>query len=64
MRPVVVVTIDTEAFPRDFAVFTRYHHAVSTMLPERYPLPQPLPLGALDEILAGAARSHGIRASG
>jgi hypothetical protein len=42
--------VDERAFPRDFAVFVRFHRALKQLQPQ-YPLPKPLSLNALDEFL-------------
>lgn len=42
--------VDERAFPRDFAVFVRFHRALQQLRPH-YALPQPLTLAALDEFL-------------
>jgi hypothetical protein len=43
--------VDEELFPRDFAVFSRYHDAVRR-IPERHPLPEPMPLERFERFVA------------
>lgn len=49
--------VDEAEYPRDFAVFARYHDALKTQIRSRYPMPAPLPLATLDAFLA----EHGGR---
>jgi hypothetical protein len=44
------IGVDERAFPRDFAVFTRYHHDLLAKIKERHPLPAPLPLSILEDL--------------
>lgn len=53
--------IDDDAYPRDFASFTRYHYAIRKQIRARYPLPAPLTLRDLDAFLDGAAHSYDVR---
>ena len=39
------------AFPENFAVFARFHRALSA-LPERHPMPDPLPLAEAERLVA------------
>ena len=41
------IGVDGRAFPRDFAVFVRYHFDFVRRLPARFPIPPPLTLEAL-----------------
>lgn len=45
------------AFPEDFAVFARFHRAFSA-LPERHPVPDPLPLNEALQMIRSALRPH------
>jgi hypothetical protein len=47
-----------KAFPEDFAVFARFHRELSA-LPERHPVPDPLPLAEAEQLIAqvNAARA-------
>jgi hypothetical protein len=47
------VGVDTSAFPRDFAVFLRFHRDVAA-LAARWPMPAPLTLAQLDTFVAQA----------
>jgi hypothetical protein len=38
------IGVDTRTYPRDFAVFVRYHAALKRAISARYPLPSPLTL--------------------
>jgi hypothetical protein len=42
--------VDEAAFPRDFATFVHYHDAMRR-IPDRYPLPEAVSLGAFEEFL-------------
>jgi hypothetical protein len=46
--------VDPRAYPRDFASFVRYHHALRD-LGQRVPLPEPLPWAAVEALLAQPA---------
>jgi hypothetical protein len=46
------VGVDERAYPRDFAVFVRYHFDLKRKIGTRYPLPPPLTLRELDRFLA------------
>lgn len=48
------VGVDERAYPRDFATLTRYHTAMKH-LPERFALPDPLPLGLFESFLQQSA---------
>lgn len=45
------VGMDGAKFPRDFAVFARYHAELQRKIPARYPMAGPLALSQLDEFL-------------
>ena len=45
------IGVDERAFPRDFAIYARYHDALLKSIQERHPLPEPLTLGELDHFL-------------
>jgi hypothetical protein len=47
------VGVDREAFPRDFAVFLRFHRDLAAGS-ARWPMPAPLTLAQLDAFLASA----------
>jgi hypothetical protein len=54
------VGVDTQAFPRDFASFVRYHTAMQH-IPARYPIPGPLSLSQLADFLRQTtARYRGV----
>jgi hypothetical protein len=43
--------VDLGMFPRDFAVYARYHDELLRTVAERHPLPVPLTLGQVDQFL-------------
>lgn len=43
--------VDAQAFPRDFAVFVRYHADLRRTIADRHPMPAPLSLRQLDQFL-------------
>ena len=43
--------VDEGAYPRDFAVFVRYHEDLVHKVRSRYPIPTPLSLAELNEFL-------------
>lgn len=43
--------VDKAAYPRDFAVFLRYHKDLVRKVKSRYPIPPPLSVGELDNFL-------------
>lgn len=45
------IGVDERAYPRDFAVFVRYHADLPRKIAARYPLPAPLSLRELDEFV-------------
>jgi hypothetical protein len=45
------IGVDARAFPRDFAVFVRYHDDFLRRIPARYPMPPPMTLSDLDRFL-------------
>jgi hypothetical protein len=50
------IGVDEGAYPRDFAVFVRYHFDLKRKVHSRYPMPPPLTLNQLDDFLA---QTHG-----
>jgi hypothetical protein len=44
--------VDERTFPRDFGVYTRYHHDLIKRIRARYPWPSPAALKELDEFFA------------
>jgi hypothetical protein len=53
------VGVDESAYPRDFAVFVRYHFDLQRKIHARYPLPPPVTLHQLDDFLnAAKGRYH------
>lgn len=54
------VGVDERAFPRDFAVFVRFHRAMRRV-PGRVPMPEPLPLADLDAFLGEAGDRYPVR---
>ena len=52
--------VDPTAFPRDFAVYARYHDDLLKTVRERYALPPPLTLGQLDQFLDRHARRYSV----
>ncbi len=54
------VGVDERRFPRDFAIFARYHRELQTM-PARYPLPGPLTLNQLDAFLAETGKHYSVQ---
>jgi hypothetical protein len=46
--------VDPRAYPRDFASFVRYHHALKAV-GQRAPLPEPLPWAAVEAFLRRTA---------
>lgn len=52
--------VDEQAFPRDFATLARYHRALAGVR-RRYPMPQPLPLAALDGFLDRQGERYEVR---
>ncbi len=47
-----LIGTDERAFPRDFAVFHRYHEEIARKIPERHPLPEPLPFERFEALVA------------
>jgi hypothetical protein len=45
------IGVDEDAYPRDFAIFVRYHEDLVRKIKSRYPMPAPLSLETLDEFL-------------
>jgi len=54
------IGVDEAAFPRDFAVFARYHDELLRKVPHRYPLPTPLTLRQLDQFLNTNAKRYRV----
>ena len=54
------IGVDEMAFPRDFAVFARYHDELLRKVPNRYPLPAPLTLEQLDHFLHSNAPRYRV----
>jgi hypothetical protein len=55
------VGVDVKAYPRDFAVFVRYHRDLPRRISTRYPLPEPLPLERFYEFLARRRDGNAVR---
>jgi len=55
------IGVDAAAFPRDFAVYARYHDELLRTVPQRYALPPPLPLGQLDQFLHSTAHRYRVQ---
>lgn len=53
--------VDERAYPRDFAVFVRYHSDVKRKIHSRYPMPPPLTLNQLDDFLAHTHRRYAVQ---
>ncbi|HEY8201951.1 MAG TPA: hypothetical protein VII47_11415 [Actinomycetota bacterium] len=45
------IGVDPKAFPRDFAVFVRYHFDFLRRIPARHPMPPPLTFAELERFL-------------
>jgi hypothetical protein len=54
------VGVDPRAFPRDFAVFLRFHRDLAAIA-ARSPMPDPLTLAQLDAFLASAGDRFRVR---
>ena len=54
--------VDIDAFPRDFAAFVRYQHALKE-IPERHVLPEPMPLARLHDFVAASDARYGVTLS-
>jgi len=54
------VGVDQTAFPRDFAVYARYHDDLLRTIPQRQALPPPLTLGQLDQFLSTHAQQYDV----
>jgi hypothetical protein len=52
--------VDPDAYPRDFAVFVRYHLAAKRIA-ARYGIPGPLPWSELKEFLASSLYSYEVK---
>jgi hypothetical protein len=55
-----LVGVDRRAFPRDFAVFTRYNRALRRLRP-LHPLPDPMTIEELDEFLMASRDRYAVR---
>lgn len=51
--------VDEQAFPRDFATFVNYHKDIQN-IPDRYPLPAPMPLHQFDDFLRQTASRYAV----
>jgi hypothetical protein len=54
------IGVDQTAFPRDFAVYARYHDDLLRTIGQRHALPPPLTLGHFDEFLRTQARRYDV----
>lgn len=54
------IGVDESAFPRDFAVYARYHDALLRTIGDRHPLPQPLAIAQLDQFLHTNANRYRV----
>ena len=54
------IGVDPAAFPRDFAVYSRYHDALLRTVPQRYPLPAPLTLAQFDQFVGNNLRRYDV----
>jgi hypothetical protein len=54
------IGVDQTAFPRDFAVYARYHDDLLRTIPQQQALPHPLTLGQLDEFLYTHAQRYEV----
>jgi hypothetical protein len=55
------IGVDESAFPRDFAVYARYHAALLRTIRNRHPLPSPLTIGQLDQFLYTNAQRYRVQ---
>jgi hypothetical protein len=55
------IGVDERAFPRDFAVFVRYHFDFLRKIPARHPMPPPLTLTELDEFLRETGHRYRVQ---
>jgi hypothetical protein len=55
--------VDADAYPAHFATFARYHTDLRK-LPERHPLPEPLPLDRLECFVTEASARYPVRLEG
>lgn len=56
-----LVGVDERTYPRDFAVYFRYHDDLLRKVQARHPPPSPLPLAALDEFLEQNAGNYPVQ---
>jgi hypothetical protein len=54
------IGVDERAYPRDFAVFARYHADLKRRVRDRYPLPDPLSLAELETFLAETGGRYAV----
>lgn len=54
------IGMDPEAYPRDFAVYTRYHKAIPEKIPSRHALMPPLPMKRFEVFMDRAEKKHEI----
>jgi len=54
------IGVDTDAFPRDFAVYARFYTELKRRVRARYPLPGPLPLARLERFLEERGAQYGV----
>jgi hypothetical protein len=54
------IGVDTASFPRDFAVYARYHDDLLRTIPERHALPPPLTLAQFDQFLQAHAQRYQV----
>jgi hypothetical protein len=54
------VGVDERAYPAHFGVFGRYHWALEK-IPDRYPIPEPLPLSCFQHFLDRSGGRYAVR---
>jgi pimeloyl-ACP methyl ester carboxylesterase len=55
------IGVDPKAFPRDFAVFVRYHFDFLRRIPARHPMPSSLTFAELERFLAETRGRYGVQ---
>jgi hypothetical protein len=55
------IGVEEDKYPRDFAVFGRYHRDIQTKIPARYPMPGPLSIHQLKEFLDQTDRDYRVQ---
>lgn len=55
------IGVDTKAYPRDFAVFIKYHTDLQQKIAARHPMPEPLALDSLNRFIAKHKSSYAIQ---